>query len=317
MAIVMASTSGKRVLLMTPLSLWNRNETQGARSGEYGGCSSTAMIYWQDIPGWSMHCVPEHCRGEAAMIFFRAFVTSSLALTASNAAGRPCKCAGWWSGPVTRILHVQCPSSKKQSTSPWFWTWPSSLSLALVTSESSTEGPGAWSLDRIQRSMICRLWLLSPASSVWFRLFQDVMAHLHMPLFQQLRNRFCTDPPHHQIFHNDCPHALTVHVQLIYNHSNSQVAISMHLLADNIIFLSPACGRPLALGVIFHILPSLLKPPGPLQSVSSRHLCHPHRHPAVIWVLLLEFFQAKQVISSWFVARWSLCYRKNAGLNFS
>jgi len=47
--------------------------------------------------------------------------------------------------------------------------------------------------------------------------------------------------------------------QLICNHSNSQVVISIHLLANKLdIFLGPACGKPPAPGVIFHILPSLL-----------------------------------------------------------
>ena len=107
-----------------------------------------------------------------------------------------------------------------------------------------------------------------------FKLFQDVMTHLHTPLllllFQQLQNHFCTDLPHPQIFCNDSPHLLAVHVQLICNHSNSQVVISMHLLTDKLdIFLSPACARPPAPGVIFHILLSLFKPPVPLASPSS------------------------------------------------
>ena len=66
-----------------------------------------------------MHCAPEHCRGEAAMILFHTCVASSLALTASNFAELPCKCAGSWYGPVARLLRAQCPShQRKQSTSP-------------------------------------------------------------------------------------------------------------------------------------------------------------------------------------------------------
>jgi len=53
-------------------------------------------------------------------------------------------------------------------------------------------------------------------------------------------------------------HPLAVNLQLICNHSNSEVVMSMQLLADKLdIFLSPACGRPTATRVIFHILPSL------------------------------------------------------------
>jgi len=118
-AILMASTSGKHVLFMTQtLSLGNRKKSQGARSGEYGGCSSTAMLFWQEIPRCSMQCVPEHCRGEAPS-FFHTFVTFSLELTESDVAGHPCKWAGWWSGSVARILRAQCPShQRKKSTSP-------------------------------------------------------------------------------------------------------------------------------------------------------------------------------------------------------
>ena len=77
-------------------------------------------------------------------------------------------------------------------------------------------------------------------------------------LFQQLWNHFCTDLSHPQIFPNDSPHPREVHVELICNHSNSQAAISMQLLADKLdIFLGPACVRPPAPGVIFYILPSL------------------------------------------------------------
>jgi len=46
-----------------------------------------------------------------SLCFYHTFVTSSLTLTASNVTGCPCKCAGWWSGPVARILRAQFPSN--------------------------------------------------------------------------------------------------------------------------------------------------------------------------------------------------------------
>ena len=110
-----------------------------------------------------MHCAPEHCRGETAMILLHTCVTSSLTLTASNVAELPCKCAGWWYGPVPRLLRSQCPShQRKQSTSPWLWIWLSSLSAASAVSDHSTEESGAWSQDRTPRSMTRRLWIISP-----------------------------------------------------------------------------------------------------------------------------------------------------------
>ena len=45
-ALLIAYTSGKRVPFMTLLSFGNRKKSQGARSGEYGGCSSTAMLFF-------------------------------------------------------------------------------------------------------------------------------------------------------------------------------------------------------------------------------------------------------------------------------
>ena len=44
-ALLIACKSGKRVPFMTPLSFGNRKKSQGARSGEYGSCSSTAMLF--------------------------------------------------------------------------------------------------------------------------------------------------------------------------------------------------------------------------------------------------------------------------------
>ena len=268
-----------------------------------------------------MHCAPEHCRSETSMTLFRTFVATSFALTTSNVEGRSGKCASWWSGPVARILCAQCCSHQRmQSTSPWFWTWSSSLPSSTATSNSSTKNSGAWSPDRAQRSMTRCLRIVSPARSLQFQVVSgchDTPAHAAFSApgsatSEPFLHRSCPS----QIYRNDCPHPLAVHVQLICHHFNSQAAISMHLRADkHDVFLGPACDRPPAPAVILHILSSLLKPPVQLEGPSSRY-CHLHTHPALIWMLLLEFFQAEQDISMWFVVRWSLCFSKNCRPKF-
>jgi len=110
-----------------------------------------------------MHCAPEHCHGEAAMILFHTCVASFLTLTASNVAELPCKCAGWWYDTAERLLRAQCLShQRKQSTSPWLWIWPSSLSAASAVSDSSTEDSHAWSPDRTPKPMTRRQWIIFP-----------------------------------------------------------------------------------------------------------------------------------------------------------
>jgi len=170
--------------------------------------------------------------------FFCTYVVSSLALTASNVTGHVCKCSGWWSGPVVRILHAQCSSYQgKQSTPPWFWTWPSLLSSSSAMLNSSTGNSAACSPDCPQRSMTCHLWLLSPASLVQFWVVpgcNDTSAHatLSAPLSATLEPFLHRSHP--QNFCNGCPHSLAVHVHFICNRSNSQAAISMHLLVDKL-----------------------------------------------------------------------------------
>jgi len=233
-AILMASTSGKHVLFMTQtLSLGNRKKSQGARSGEYGGCSSTAMLFWQEIPRCSMQCVPEHCRGEAPS-FFHTFVTFSLELTESDVAGHPCKWAGWWSGSVARILRAQCPShQRKKSTSPWFWSWPSSLFFGLGNIRLFHWR--LWCLVFVSYSKIHDsppvITLYSKFGSSCFRMsWHACTCHSFCSSFSNFGTIFA------QIFRNDCPHPLTVHVQLICNHSNSQVAISNSFLQTSSTF---------------------------------------------------------------------------------
>ena len=147
------------------------------------------------------------------------------------------------------------------------------------------------------------------------------MTPLHMPLFlllfQQLRNHFCTDLPHPQIFRNDCPHPLAVHFQLIYNHSNNQAAISMHFLADKLdVYLGCTCGRALVPRVIFRILPSLLKPPMPLNSPSSQHCVIPihilHKSECFCWNFPSRTGNFKLVCWSVVI----VCYSKNCGPKF-
>ena len=143
------------------------------------------------------------------------------------------------------------------------------------------------------------------------------MAHLHTPFFllliEQPGNHFGTDLPHPQLFRNDCSHPLTIHVQLIDNHSNSQAAISEHFLPDNLnIFLSRARGRS-----------PLLRSSSTSSLLSLNLLCHSKTRARDIASFLytscsnfsasVGFFPAEQEISSLFAVRLSWCSRKNYG----
>jgi len=146
------------------------------------------------------------------------------------------------------------------------------------------------------------------------------MTPLHMSLFlllfQQLRNHFCTDLPHPQILRNVCPHPLAVHVQLNYNHSKNQSAISMHFLADKLdVFHGRACGRPLARGVIFYILQSLLNLLCHSTVPALNIVSSPYKS-CINLSASVGFFHVEKEIRSWFVVRWSLCNSKNCGPKF-
>ena len=93
-----------------------------------------------------------HCRDEASMIFHPTILAFSHALTTSNTAKCLCKCAVWWFGPWCKnSLWTNHLTSKKAINITL--TWTSSLSLALVTLDSSTQGSVAWWMDRARRSM--------------------------------------------------------------------------------------------------------------------------------------------------------------------
>ena len=53
----MASTSPKWVPLMISLSFRNRKKLQGARSGEYGGCSCRVMFFFDQVLSDALGCV--------------------------------------------------------------------------------------------------------------------------------------------------------------------------------------------------------------------------------------------------------------------
>jgi len=81
---------------------------------------------------------------------------------------------------------------------------------------------------------------------------------------------FCTDLPHPQIFRNDPPYPLTIHIPLICYHSNSKTAIATHLFSHTLnIFFCSACGWSPTLVIYFHLLSSLFEPHMLLKKTSS------------------------------------------------
>jgi len=70
MAILTASTSGKHVPFMTPLRLGNRKNHKEPGLVSMEVAPAQQCYFWEEMPRCSMHCALEHCRGEAAMIFF-------------------------------------------------------------------------------------------------------------------------------------------------------------------------------------------------------------------------------------------------------
>ena len=224
-----------------------------------------------------MHCAPELCRGETAIIFF---VHLSPRLS-------------HWLQQTTQDVPVHvlvdglalwqefcmhdAPHTKETINITLIFDF-----AILAFFGPCNVGLFHWRLWRLVSGSYSKIYDLSPVitlsskfdlvSSCSRMTWHTYTRLLFLLLFEQLRNHFRTDLlPHPQIFRNDCPHPLAVHAKLICNHSNSQAATSMHLLMDKLdIFLGPACGRPTAPGVIVRIPPSLLKPLVALEGPSSR-----------------------------------------------
>ena len=69
---------------MSLLNIGNKKKLQGPSSGVCEICSSTAVLFLQEIPRFSTDCAGDHSCSEATMISFRTDVTLLLALAASN-----------------------------------------------------------------------------------------------------------------------------------------------------------------------------------------------------------------------------------------
>jgi len=101
-----------------------------------------------------------------------------------------------------------------------------------------------------------------------FELLQNALIYLHTPLllpsFSNLGTIFA------QIFLNDPPYPLIIHIQLTCYHSSSKTAIALHLFSHmlNVYFCS-AYGWPPTPVIIFYLLSSLFEPPMPLKKMSS------------------------------------------------
>ena len=110
----------------------------------------TGTLSW-----WSSHVFFHTCNA-----------TSSLVLTASNVTARPCKCAGWRSGFVARIVCTMPFTSKEAINITLIWDL-----VILAFFGLSDVGVFYWKLwHLVSRSyskiQTRRLWLLSPTGSV-------------------------------------------------------------------------------------------------------------------------------------------------------
>ena len=168
-AFLMASISGKRTPLVTPLSLGNRKNHK-----EPGQVSrEDDLARWRfsrpGTDGCSGHCELGRCLGEAAMRCPATTRASSRALNEASAAGSLYRHAGWLSDPVAR---TPCGRflSHRRTRSAWAWFWNSTvlLSLASATTDTFTEGSGAWSPSHTRRSKTHHQWWLSAASLAQF-----------------------------------------------------------------------------------------------------------------------------------------------------
>ena len=121
---------------------------------------------------------------------------------------------------------------------------------------------------------------------VWFslKMLDDVLIHLHASLLliiiQQPWHHFCGDFVHAQIFGDNLPNTVLCQVQLTCDLSNSQPIIATHHLPYPLdVDLSPACWRPPASGVIFHLLAPLFD----LLCHSKTCVCNMVLSPCTCW----------------------------------
>ena len=103
---------------------------------------------------------------------------------------------------------------------------------------------------------------------------------------------------HTQIFGDNLPNTVLFHVRLTCDHSNSQPTITTHHVPHLLhVDLSPACWRPPAPGVIFHLFALCFELLVPLKNTWAWH--------GVISIYLLKYF------------KWLWRSFPNAGLQFS
>ena len=100
---------------------------------------------------------------------------------------------------------------------------------------------------------------------------------------------------HAQIFSDNFPNFVLFYVQLIYDHSNSQTMFATHNLSylPNI-NLSPACWRPPAPRIIFHLLAPFFESLKPLKNSDAQHA-------KVFHILVMEFSPTRPKISGLFI----------------
>jgi len=132
-----------------------------------------------------------------------------------------------------------------------FGTWTSSSFWILVTMRSSIQGSAFWWVDHSQKihdsapvtTLFSKLGSVSSCSKMSRHICTCPYTHLHTCSFCPSFSNLCTIFA--QIFRNDPPNPLTIHIQLICYHSNSKTAIAPYLFSHTLnIFFCSACGWP-------------------------------------------------------------------------
>ena len=111
---------------------------------------------------------------------------------------------------------------------------------------------------------------------VWFSLHTlgNVLANSESPLFlvfgENLRNHFCTQLVHFQVFSKDFPHCVSANGKLLRNHSHRQSTIYMHQLLHLFdVAISPACHCPARFLIVFTFFLISSESFVPFKSISS------------------------------------------------
>ena len=134
---------------MIPMSLGGKRKSHRARSGEKGGCCSTAMFFS------ARNCRMLRMLSAGALLWWSSHNLSchnSRTLThwAKQKPQDLCRLADWSSGPVARTHCGILWHRRMWSTWLWLLILTVLLSLASATSETSADSSGIWFLGHTQ-----------------------------------------------------------------------------------------------------------------------------------------------------------------------